>query len=283
MKVLCVVILSLTLSQLSQAEPYVGVKARSFGGADRAMASSNDIIFYNPAGMIKKRRFSTELDYLWEARDKAHRAGASLLDSQTGAWALGLAYSGRFVQDKKIPNSHLLYLSAAMPLGTDIFSVGLSFHYLHDRGLGPEPIANFFNIDAGILINLPVGLSIGAVVNNLIKPKGREKDLGFALATAFDIGVLLPALPLALSFDWLMDDVKSKSDLHHVLMAGAQYTIIGIVPIKLGYHGDLSSRKKLISVGAGIKSGFFSADALYQQNLKLGEDRYLGLAFGFSF
>lgn len=283
MKALCVVILALALSQLSQAKPHVGVRARSFGGADRALASSNDTIFYNPAGIIKKRRFSTEVDYLWEAKDKAHRAGASLVDSQTGPWGLGLAYSGHFVVDKKIPNSHLLYLSAAMPLGTDIFAIGMSFHYKHDRGLGPEPYANFFNLDAGILINLPVGLSIGAVVDNLIKPKGREKDLGFALAAAFDLGVLLPVLPLAMSFDWLMDDVKNARDLHHVIMAGMQYTIVGIVPLRLGYHGDLSARQKLISIGAGIKSGFFGVDALYQQNLKLGEDRYLGLAFSFSF
>jgi len=271
------------VSKLSHAEPHLGVRALSLGGADRALASSNDTIFLNPSGIIKKRKFSSDLDYVWEIKAKAHRAGVSLVDSQTGAWGLAVAYNGRFVEDKKIPDTHLLYLAAAMPIMSDMFAIGLSMHYRHDPGLGPDPYANFFNLNAGILINLPVGLSFGAVADNLIKAKGHEKELGVALATAFDLGVVLPAAPLTVSFDWLMDDVKNAQDLHHIIMTGALYNIAGIIPLRLGYHADLSTRQKLISIGAGLKSGFFALDGLYQQNLKLGEDRYFGVAMSFSF
>jgi len=282
MKSLCVFILLLITAHLGHAAPHLGVRALSFGGADRARGSSNDTIFFNPAGIIKKRRFSPEIDYLWEIKSQAHRIGASFVDSQSGDWGLGLAYNGRFVADKKIPSSHLLYLNAAMPIVSDMFALGVSIHYAHDRGLGPEPYVNFFNMNAGLLINLPMGLSFGVVADNLLKAKGNEKELGIALAVAFDLGEILPILPISLSFDWLMDDVKNSKDLHHIIMAGFEYSIVGLVPVRLGYSSDMSSREKLLSIGTGLTAGIFAFDALYQQNLKLGQDRYFGVAMRFN-
>jgi hypothetical protein len=283
MKSLCVIILALVISQLGQAEPRQGVRSLSLGGADRALASSNSSIFYNPAGIIKQRRFRSEVEYLWEVKDKAHGIGLSLVDSQTGAWGLGLAYSGNLKVDKKTPNAHLLCVSAAMPIVSDILALGITFSYRHDRALGPEPYVNFFNINAGVLVNLPLGLSMGAVVDNIIKAKGNEKNLGLALAAAYDFGVLFPVIPLALSFDWLMDDIKNTTNLHHVVMAGLQYKILNIIPLRLGYHADLKSQQKLFSIGLGLNAGIFSLDGLYQQNLKQGEDRFFGLALGLNF
>ncbi len=281
MKYLCVFVLTLIIAQLCCAEPHLGVRALSYGGSYRARASSNDTIFFNPAGIIKKRRFSAEVDYIWEIKNKTHRAGASFVDSQSGAWGLGLAYNGRFVVDKKIPDSHLLYINAAMPIVSDMFALGVSAHYAHDRDLS-SGYANFFNMNAGLLIDLPIGLSFGVVADNLIKAKGNEKDLGIALAAAFDFGAVLPLMPLSLSFDWLMDDVKNSKNLHHIIATGLQFTVVGLVPLRLGYNSDLSSREKLLSLGAGITSGIFAADALYQQNLERGEDRYFGLAARFN-
>ena len=179
-----------------------------------------------------------------EAKDKAHNISASIIDSQTGAWGLGIAYYGHLVADKKFQTRTCFMWPQPCLLSVTCLLWVLLFTSRTIQGLGPEPFANFFNLNAGIFINLPIGLSIGAVLDNLIKPKGREKNLGFALAAAFDLGAPLRLLPLALSIDWLMDDVKNTQDLHHVIMAGGQYTIAEMVPVRLGYHfSDLSSRQ----------------------------------------
>lgn len=255
-----------------------GVRAQSFGGAIRAEASSNDTIFFNPAGILKHRRISPDIDYLVDSAAQAHRFGASVVDSQTNAWGLGLAYNGRFLSGGAEPSSHLLYLAAAMPLVTDIFALGFSLHYTRDRGPGPDPYENFFNIDTGLLVNLPMGLSLAIVADHLLSPKGHEKGLGIGLGTAYDLKALIPAVPLSLSFDWLMDDVQSENDLGHVISSGIQYIIVSVIPVRVGYRADLANNKKLLSLGSGVIAGGFAFDALFQQDLLVGKDRHFGLA-----
>lgn len=74
------------VAQCAFAQPEMGVRAQSFGGAYRAVASSNDSIFYNPAGLIKNRRLGAEVDYMVRADIDRHLLGVSMLDSESSAW-----------------------------------------------------------------------------------------------------------------------------------------------------------------------------------------------------
>jgi hypothetical protein len=260
----------------------LGVHAQSFSGSMRARGDAGDVIYYNPAGMIKKRKFGFDLDYMYEASPEAHRTGASIVDSQTGVWALGIAYNGHYFKQPQVPHAHLFNVSAAMPIVSDMFALGVAFKYTHDRNIGPEPYANFFNMDVGFLANVPLGLSLGVVADNIIKAKGHEKSIGLGLAAAYDFGVLIPLLPLSLSIDWVMADVANKENLKHKLMAGVEYSIVGVVPVRLGYNSDLTTKQKYISVGTGITVGIFACDVLYQQNPQIGKDRTFGMGMRFS-
>src|SRR5580692_9799926 len=71
----------------------LGVRAQSFGGAFRAVATSNDIILINPAGLLKFRRLGIEADYSYGLSNKNSRLTFSILDSKTTGWGLGLLYS----------------------------------------------------------------------------------------------------------------------------------------------------------------------------------------------
>src|SRR5580700_930394 len=99
----------LLLPGMLRAE-YLGVRAQSLGGAIRASANSNDIIAYNPAGMLKYRRSGADFDYLMDYLSGDHRLGASLIDSNTTAWGMGLLYNGS-TKKGLINGSQLLYLS----------------------------------------------------------------------------------------------------------------------------------------------------------------------------
>ena len=278
----CLLVIIIFCSSFLHAGYHGGVRAQSFGGSDRARSDTNNAIFYNPAGIIKKRAISPNLDYIYESQEHDHQLGISLVDSSTGIWGLGLAYVGYYTADRQVPNAHQVYLTAAMPIVTDMIVLGTSLYYTYDKLIGPDPHAHFFNMNVGFLVNLPIGLSFAAVADNIIKPKGKEKDLGFALAVAYDLGAVLPIVPLSVSFDWAMEDVKHAVDLHHVVMTGVQYNILDMIPIRFGYRSDLSAKQQLVSIGLGLNSGIMMLDALYQQNINLGKDRYFGFALRFN-
>ncbi len=255
----------------------LGVRAQSLGGAIRAQGSSNDVVFYNPAALVKERRISPEIDYLYNSYQRGHAIGVSIVDSSTSAWGLGIAYNAQFFPKSDLASAHLLYLSTAVPLGTDLFAVGGSISYAYDTKIGPPPYANFFNMDLALMATLPIGFSVAVVADHVINAKGREKSLGLTLASAYDFSALLP-LPLSVSLDWSMDDVKSDLDLHHIVAAGAQFIVLNLVPIRLGFKSDQYDNKKLISLGSGLMFGSVSLDALYQQDLSIGKFRHFGMA-----
>lgn len=268
--------LLMLMSINSRAALDMGVRAQSLGGAIRAQGSSNDVIYYNPAALIKYRRVSPEVDYLYLSNSDAHMLGASVVDSSTTAWGLGLGYNAQFFPKKDIASSHTLYAATAMPLGTDWLSLGFSLSYVYDTKIEPDH-AHFFNSDIGLMTSLPIGFSLAIVADHVFTPKSREKGLGLSIASAFDFSTLLP-LPLSLSFDWSMDDVKSDGDLAHILSTGAQFIVLSILPLRAGLKANLNEDKKMISLGAGFISGPLHLDGLYSQDISVGKNRYFGAA-----
>jgi hypothetical protein len=273
MKYISIFLLFLTLLSV-HTHAFVGVRAQSFAGSYRARASSNDIIFYNPSGLIKVRKYGFDIDYSWE--NDAHRSGISLVDTSTGAWGLGLAYSGLFVSDKRRDHKHTVYMATAMPIVSDSFAIGTSYHYRYDPQKGSDH-AHFFNMDLGLSAHLPAGLSLAIVLDQLLKAKAHEKDIGISMATAFDLGALVPIFPLSLSFDWHAKDLRND-DLHHVISTGLEYTMLAFIPVRFGYSADMTLHKKSLSFGLGINGKFFASDFLYQQNINVGADRSFGIA-----
>lgn len=273
MKIIYIFLIILTNSSFANN---LGVRAQSLGGAIRAEASSNDVIYFNPAGMLKYRRISTDVDYLHESSTKSSRIGASLVDSKTGQWAMGLSYNSLIRPQQK--SSHMAYFSMAMPLVSDVFVFGASLSYIHDIKIGPDPYVNFFNVDLGLLANLPYGLAFSFSADHILKPKGNEKALGLSIGAAFDLGQIVSEAPLSLSFDWLMDDVKSDEDLEHVISAGLQYLMVDVIPLRFGFKSSFIDNTKIFSLGTGIESPFISIDGLYSQDIAVGKNRYFGAA-----
>lgn len=260
-----------------------GVRALSFGSAFRAVADANDTIFYNPAGLIKDRRLAADVDYLYFSPDSTHSIAASILDAKTSAWGMGLAYRARIDRNASPKADHLFYLATAMPIVSDTFALGTSLSYRYHPTEKREPYSHYFNMDVGLLAQLPLGLSFAAVLDHLLKPKGSEKPMGLAIATAFDLEQVTKMLPLILSLDYLMDDVSSDDDLHHVVACGAQYTMLNLIPLRFGFKTDVKRKDKLLSMGTGVLLGHFSLDGLYQQHLAVGKVRNFGLALRTSF
>lgn len=257
-----------------------GVIAQSFGGAYRAVALGNDIIFSNPAGLLKNRRIAVEVDYL-SGHDRSHVINGSIVDSKTTDWGLGLAYNA----SKKGSEIflHQAYLTLAMPLISQMFALGASVNYRYDKNEASSPYRHFFNVDVGVMAMLPYGLNFAFVLDHIVKAKGREKGLGLAIGAAFDMASIVETVPLTLSFDWLMDDVKSKNSLDHRIGAGAQFVLFNVLPLRIGFQSNIKSSSHMASMGAGAIIKNFSIDGLYQQNLTVGKLRNFGFALRLNF
>lgn len=256
----------------------LGVRSQSLGGAYRAVASANDIIFHNPAGLIKNRRVGADADYMVATESKLNDLTVSIVDSRTTAWGLGIAYNAGLTAITDVKTTHLMYTAVAMPLGTDQISLGAGFSYFYDPRTSNDPFRHFFNIDVGIFADLGMGFRFAAVADHLLRAKGAEKGLGLSIGSALVLADLFPSLPLTTSFDWSMRDVKSDGELDHVVSLGFQYVAFEMLPVRIGYRSEIKDNNKVINLGTGILIEGFSLDALYQQNLIVGKNRQFGVA-----
>ena len=269
----------LCANQIVMAYPSsVGVRGQSLGDAYRAVASANDILFYNPAGLIHHRHMGADADYLLAVDSRLNSLSVVVVDSQTTDWGLGIAYNAGITAKSDIPTTHLAYLGLAMPLGTDQIALGAGFSYLYDPHDDNLPNKHFFNIDLGLLAALGAGLSFAVVMDHLLTSKGAEKSIGLSVGSAFLLGDLVEAIPLTVSFDWSMRNLASDNDLDHVLGLGFEYLAFAMLPLRIGYKSVVSEKSHLLSLGTGLMTDSFALDALYQQHLTVGKTRQFGLA-----
>lgn len=276
--------LCLCMSHAVIASPEcMSVRSQSLGDAYRAVASANDILFYNPAGLIFKRHVGADADYLLANYSRLHSLSVSVVDSLTTDWGLGLAYNAGITSKSEIPTTHLGYLALAMPIGTDQIALGAGFSYLYDPTDPETSYEHFFNIDMGILTDLGAGLRFAVVADHLLTEKGKEKPLGLSLGSAFALGEIIEAIPLTASFDWSMKDVKSDEDLNHQLGLGFEYFAYNMVPLRFGYKSVMKERSHILSLGTGLVASNFALDGLYQQHLSVGKLRTFGVALRINF
>jgi hypothetical protein len=277
-KLLLVIALCQSLPAQSAIET---VRAQSMGGAFRAVSSNNDAIVYNPAGLLNQPVISAQAEYLALRSNKSHRVNASLVDSQTTSWGMGVFYGSNF--GEPITTVHNLHLALAVPIIPTYLTLGGAGTYAHDPHLGFGDVKNFFNLDVGLAVGTHIGLSFAAVADHLAKPKGLEKPMGLAFATAYNLGQVKPEIPLIFAIDWLMDDVASDFDLDHQLGLGLEYLVVSLFPVRLGFNTRVKAREHKISLGTGMISGPFLLEGLYQQDLKVGSNRQFGLSLVLNF
>lgn len=255
----------------------IGVKAQSFGGAFRAVADAEDIIFSNPAGLIKHRKTAADVFYQLAQRPRFHRLGIGIGDTNTSSWGMGLGYVAGIDAVKDRPLKHQAHLALAMPIVSDMFALGMSATYQYDQ-VSHEEHRHFFNLDGGFMINAPLGLGFAVVVDHLLEAKGREKPMGCAMAFAFDMAEITEAVPMVLALDWLMDNVQSDENLHHVFATGMQYKAFSLIPVRAGYKVEIQPGDHYLSLGSGIAGKNIALDGVYQQHLSIGKQRHFGVS-----
>jgi hypothetical protein len=282
---------SVMAEELFSINEQQGIRTQSMGGAYRAVANGNEALHFNPAGLPFFKRFNLDADWIYHTRSQRHWTGMSLSDSLTSSLAAGLDFHVGVNTQKAAALSYLVGLSLAYPL-FDIFSLGATIKYAYLPKILSEDVVNQVTGDIGLILKLPFGLSLAAVGYNLIPVQSKRLPLSFGLGAAFSLGskhsgVATTAAAaysgLTIAADWLIRDLTAKEKMEHQLSVGAEYCVIDMIPVRLGYNWSIKNNAHRISAGLGLLFRLIEIDILFQQDLTQTQYRSFGAALRFFF
>ncbi len=269
--------------------------ARSAGvsGAVRGWGSGTTAIFYNPANLAESQAYHLEgiVQLTPEASRQAY--GAAIMDSITNRLAGGVAFVGSFIDPDGLNRQTMDgRLALAYPI-SDKFLVGLGGRYFRGTQLGigqfgnskfsgglldgtggRSPFVETFTFDAGLTLRATEGLSISVVGQNLTFPNNG------VLPTLLGGGIGYAASGFMLEVDGAAD-MSSWGKPTARVMAGGEYLIAGMLPLRVGYRFDQGAEQHSVSVGFGYISREFSIEGAVRRAI---DDRgpttvVLGLAY----
>src|SRR4051794_24259548 len=139
-------------------------RSNAMGGAHAAIATGNDALAVNPAGLAQVRRYHLEVDGLYDAKFPAQAVLASLVDSVSSPVATGALWS-RWASGQPSGRGEgwSLGLAYAAPVAQGLFLGGQTkYLYFHT----PGGLVQKFVQDAGVLQRRG-NFSWGAVLQNI--------------------------------------------------------------------------------------------------------------------
>lgn len=277
--------LAVLVSNVAEAQQYEGARLLGLAEAQRALTMANDSIYINPAGLALGRMYSLELGYLDDIRGSDRRFNASVVDSQAGPIAGGLAYTWTRRRPEFAPEpddrleGHRMEIALATRVAESA-ALGVTARYmtfdLHDED--GEKIEeggfNIFTIDVGFQWRMTESLSFGIAAYNLTNTDEPEVPIGWGAGLGYQLG--------AFSIE---GDIRYNAQRGEPRYSGGiGYVIAETVALRSGVSYDYKSEAIAVSGGAGVILDRFVIDIGYRQLINaddIGEDsdqRILGLA-----
>lgn len=231
-------------------------RAIAMGGV-RGDPVANSAVMHNPAGLSRAYLYFAEAMYLRDGQGN-NVAGVNIVDSKTQQQlAVGVAYGYQFTDSDAdlLTEGHDVRLSMSHPF-SDRVHIGVGLHYLHlERSVptkeGEDPIEvddlKGFTLDAGLLIDLGQGLSIGLVGENLIDLEDASvpRRAGGGLAFAAD--------QVSIDVDVLADfDRHPDGDTAVLIDGGFELLVADVVPLRAGYTWDGALEQSWVGGGVGF-------------------------------
>lgn len=305
--------LLLLAASAASAQDFVGTRALSLGEAYRAIATGNDAIYFNPAGLAAIPRYSPELHYAFNLEAEDHQFDLSVVDSKTASVAAGVGYTfqGRELT-RRTTLQHTATVGMAYEFLPQMLSGGIGLKYVNVSDAVVGNYLNALSADLGVLARLPGGVSLAAVGYNLVPINAKDVPLSAAFAVAWDLGPLsslifgggpvpvpmpnaagVPAMAppgnprgpltnLVLSADWYVNLFTLYGPQSRI-STGLEYLAFDMVPLRFGYQWNEARADHLLSVGAGIILPYFGLDVAYQQSVINLDERTFAMSLKFFF
>lgn len=249
------------------------VRSMAMGGALRSGAFSTSALFLNPGGIPMAKLYHIEAAYMYDHPFESHLIGAGVVDSITSMLGVGLGYFYRRVERDDIKMQvHDARLALALPI-KDIVGIGITGKYLrssNDMKLDPDiqnpPYGrelNSFALDAGVVVRIGKHFGFGAVGYNLTKLDTPVAPLSLGLSANASFGKFVAVFDTVL--DWSTYDRLAAK-----FMGGAEYFLMGHVPIRAGYSYNDGTKAHALHGGVGYISKVAAVEAAVSGDLNEG-------------
>ncbi|HLV61007.1 MAG TPA: hypothetical protein VKY51_06340 [Fredinandcohnia sp.] len=235
-----------------------GTRSLGMGNAFRAVGTSNEALYFNPAGVVVTRRYQVDGHYGFSPGDRMTLWNASIVDSKTANVGVGIGYSHLSGMGGPLETSgSLVHFGLGVPLSSRV-AMGVNFKYL---GFSRPEDTNSVTADAGLIVRpLPI-LSLGVVGYNLIDV---ASDLA-PMRVGGGISVGNDTL-LRLSFDavFALEEGDPLGTTYH---AGAEYFFDGVLPIRIGAERREGEDRNFLTAGIGLVSPMAALEAGFAQGV----------------
>lgn len=247
----------------------MSARAYGMGGAYRALGFGSEAVQGNPAALGLYRAYRIEFSGAWDygLSQKDANFGATIMDANTSALAAGLDY--RYVSIGKGADratAHLGTLAFALPLAQSLY-LGTSVRYLLMDG---RREANSTTVDAGIILKLSEGVTLGFSGHNLIDTRNPELTPYYSGHLGYTTGLFTLAADVRADFVTRPDDTFTYS-------AGLEYILGQGVPVRAGYMHDGFTGGHIVTAGLGLMGAGNGLDLAYQHEFGGDESRLVAL------
>lgn len=235
-----------------------GPRASAMGDAHRGVASTNEAILFNPAGIAQAEKYEIDAGYSFNRETDLSRFDASITDSRTSRLAAGVWYShlsgtgaGGYA------SGHVGVLALAVPF-SDVGSIGAAVKYLNFEQLERT---NAVTADAGVFLKLGDWVRLGGAVSNFVDVASEQAPFGVGGGISVGSDDLV-----RVAFD-VAADLSASDQTPLTISAGAEYFVAGAVPLRAGFKRLDAVERNYVSFGAGWLSTEGGIEASYVQNL----------------
>ena len=250
-------------------------RSTAMGGAHTAVASGNDAVLVNPAGMSQQRRYHFELDGVLDPHFGTQGLIASIVDTTTGPVGSGFMYAhwGSGGGDGRA-QGWLGAIAYSYNLGSVYF--GGVTKYLHFNvplsDDAPDGTVHQFAQDLGVLVSRG-GFSWGAVVQNI----SAHNHLLFPLTAAGGVAIGSDAgSHFALDYK---ADLGDTSHPKHRFAAGYEVLFDQTFVLRMGGTWDSTAGLWWASAGVGIVSEKGGIQAVFRRKLNGDFDQFFQVGF----
>jgi hypothetical protein len=237
-------------------------RSTAMAGAQAAVATSNDAILINPAGLAQRRRYHVELDGILDPQFPATGVVASVADSTSLAVASGLLFA-RFGAGREVGRASGYEVGAAYAYNLNGVMVGGLTKYLHFDG--PAGPSHQLAQDFGLLVNRGpfawalVGQNLSTSTIPLFPPRAIA---AIAFGTDADYH---------LAIDY-RTDLADTNHIKHRLSGGYELLVEQFAALRTGFGYDLTQHLGWFSAGIGLLTEKGGLQLAYQRRVVGGFD-----------
>jgi hypothetical protein len=263
-------------------------RSSAMGGALRSLGAGTTALFLNPADLVETRVYHIEAEAQITPETGRQVYGGTIVDSMTGRLAGGISVMGSFMDPDGLNRSSLdVRLYMAYPLTEHLF-VGIGGRYakVTQNGPGdsfessPGPFGPSDKVSGGLVdptggryafvnqLDFDAGITAKVTENLYFSMLGQ--NLAYAgnglLPTMFGGGVGYATQEFAAEVDGLAD-FNSYASTTARISGGAEYLLIGHIPLRGGFKYDQGAKVATLSGGAGFIANEFSVEASLRRSL----------------